>query len=115
MQLTAENRFFSHDHGWYLPPLGPGWGMDILEESVDLAHELPINRSGVSLPHVDRVARRLEKVSRDQLVDILLRIPSTWPVTDEELETLGFFLERRAPAAADRLRQKVGGSREIPL
>jgi len=109
-QLTSENRFFSHDHGWYLPPLGPGWGIDTLTSSVDLAHELLGDRKGISLLHADPVARQLEKVSRDQIAEILLKIPTSWRVTDEELETLGFFLERRAPAAASRLRHKVGGA-----
>jgi hypothetical protein len=37
--LSDESRYFSHDHGWYLPPNGPTWDEASLETNVDTAHD----------------------------------------------------------------------------
>jgi hypothetical protein len=50
------------------------------------------------------VANALEHVERESLVQVLRSIPASWPVSDEDLEALGWFLERRAPAVASRVR-----------
>ncbi len=42
-------------------------------------------------------------VTRDALVSVLAGIPLEWPVTDQELEILGYFLETRIDDVSTRL------------
>lgn len=50
----------------------------------------------------------LEKINRDALVNILCGVPASWPVSNDDLEALGWFLEYRAPSVASRIRALVG-------
>lgn len=105
---SSEYEYFSHDHGWYLPPPGPVWNCDEILRTVDTANEFPDEGGGLDAITVSETADKLERVTGKDLVDKLSEIPSDWPVTDEELECVGFFLERRAPHVADRLRARIG-------
>lgn len=111
MAIDDENRYFSHDHGWYLPPEGPGWDTGSLEREVDTPHELPASRDGFTSGVVEAVASSLRAVRRDQLATVLSRIPAAWAVSDDELECVGYFLECRAEASAARLVARFGGVR----
>lgn len=104
-----ENRYHSHDHGWYLPPSGPDWTHDALMGALDTPKELASDWAGISKDTALFVASRLEVVSRDQLITALAGIPRDWPVTDFELESVGFFLEHRAPQVAERIRARYVG------
>lgn len=104
--LRQENCFFSHDHGWYLPPEGPAWNVAELDAHVEDAHELSADQGGISGSSIDEVAAALEAVQRDAILQALARVPSIWPVADDELECVGFFLEKRATAVAQRIRQR---------
>ena len=101
--IDDDRRIYSHDHGLYLPW---GWWTDgsTLVASVDDPHALPDAPAGLSPAAVEEVANRLEAVTRTELASILNQVPAAWPVTDGVLGTLGWFLERRAPAVAARLR-----------
>ncbi len=103
-----DQRYYSHDHGWYLPPEGQSWDAAELECLVDEPRPLPDSDAGFGLLAPADVATRLETVAHDDLVAALCSIPVSWPVADEELESVGFFLERRAPQVASRLRQRLG-------
>jgi hypothetical protein len=100
---------YSHDHGWYLPPTGPSWTAAELEACIDEPHPLAQDTAELSSAAVQDVGDTLDKVERDKLGDILRQVPEEWPVSDSELETLGWFLERRAKDVATRLRQSVLG------
>lgn len=103
-----DHRFFSHDHGFYLPPGGSSWSIDELRRSVDVAHEAPLDTNGCDPFAVAEVAQNLLDVTRSQLVEVLSFVPREWNVTDQELEAVGYFFERRAPAVANRLRARFG-------
>ena len=103
-----DSRYYSHDHGHYLPG-GPNWTSEQLVASVDDAHEYQDPGDGLDLVAMTDVIEKLSAVGRDDLAKILRRVPPEWDVSDDELETLGFFLERRGAAAAERLRQRFGG------
>ena len=110
LAVREENRFYSHDHGWYIPPEGPAWTIAALESQVEAAHELSTSIDDISAGIADEVAAALEAVQRDAIRQALATIPSIWPVSDEELEWVGFFLEKRAPAVGQRMRQKFRGT-----
>jgi hypothetical protein len=98
-----ENRLYSHDHGHYLPD-GPSWTEQSLVNKVDEPWVSPRPTAGINASFLHEFADRLDAVTRLQLAEVLRAIPTDWDVTQPELEALGFFLERRAPAVAARLR-----------
>ena len=106
-----DHKIYSHDHGHFFPG-GPPWNSDTKRvlEQVDVPHELwkeassgAGNAKNLDVSTIIQMADRLRGVQSKDLVDVLLGIPESWPVSEEELEILGFFLERRAPQVADRL------------
>ncbi|MBL7257121.1 hypothetical protein [Paractinoplanes lichenicola] len=101
---SQQNSVFSHDHGFFLPPSGWRWDAGQLRAKVDEPHPLRQEVDGLLREDLWRFADELDKVDRAVLLPILLRVPSAWPATDTDLETLGWFLERRAVAVASRLR-----------
>jgi hypothetical protein len=103
--LDNDRMTFSHDHGLYFPPLNrAGWTREELVSRVDEARELPDPREGLLSDEVKRVALAIEQVSRDALAEILCSVPASWPVSNAELQDLGWFLERRAVSVAARVR-----------
>jgi hypothetical protein len=105
--LNDDSATYSHDHGLYLPPNGGYWTEDQLVANVDQTHPLPGSTTGLLPAAVSEVSDALENVSRESLRAILNRVPSSWSVTNGLLECLGWFLERRAPAVAGRIKQLV--------
>lgn len=103
-----DQRYYSHDHGWYLPPEGAVWSSTELERLVDEPRELPDSGQDFGIWAAAEVANQLEAVNRNRLIEVLEAIPDEWPVSDEELEAVGFFLERRARTVADRIRTRLG-------
>ncbi|WP_326829276.1 hypothetical protein OIE13_34595 [Streptosporangium sp. NBC_01810] len=70
-------------------------------------YKLPDPPGGLSGEAVEEVSEALEKINRDALVNILRGVPASWPVSDDDLEALGWFLEHRAPAVARRVRALI--------
>jgi HipA-like kinase len=104
-ELDEDRMIFSHDHGLYFPPNGTGrWTRQDLISAVDQPHELSDDRAGLSGEATKDIAMALEEVNRSNLVSVLASIPASWPVSDQDLEDLGWFLGRRAPAVAARVR-----------
>jgi hypothetical protein len=108
--LNDDEATFSHDHGLYLPPHGTGhWTEQELQNWVDRPHRLcddpqvGDDPQGLSSEAVAEIVAALRDVNRVALQQVLNRVPSSWPVTNDELEGLGWFLERRAPAVAGRI------------
>jgi len=101
--VSRDSQLFSHDHGWYLPDVGPTWDRASLEAAVDLPHELSGDRVGLDVVEVARLSQRLRTLTRQELIDTLSMIPASWPVPDTDLEALGWFLERRSALVAERL------------
>lgn len=104
--LDDERAIFSHDHGLYFPPFNiGGWTRDELVRHVGEAHELPDPRDGLSREEAKRVAIALERFTRDELAEVLQSVPCSWPVSDDDLEALGWFLECRIAGVAERVRR----------
>ena len=99
----SDMELYSHDHGWYLPPTGPNWTVEALCSQADRSHEWPWPPPGLDRTELIRLASALRSIDQEQLGRILAEIPETWPVTTQELETLGWFLEYRSNRVACRL------------
>lgn len=101
---TDDNRIYSHDHGHFFPG-GPNWTVDLLTQSVDVPMPLPRPATDLDVSTLHTLADRLDQIPRSGLQEVLGNIPRAWPISDEELETMGYFLEYRAAGVAVRLRQ----------
>lgn len=110
-ETTADEQVHSHDHGFYLPPEGSDFTVDTLVALVDDPHPAGHPTAGLDDDELMRLATALDDVQRSHLVGLLRGVPTEWPVTDLELEAAGYFLERRAPQVARRLRAIAGRSR----
>ncbi|MEV7014048.1 HipA family kinase [Streptosporangium sp. NPDC051022] len=110
--LENDKSIYSHDHGLYFPTNDGSWERKRLIQCVDEPNELDEAPHGLNREAVREVAAALEKVDRDALVQILRGVPTSWPVSDDDLEALGWFLEYRAPAVAGRVRALTGGEDE---
>ena len=106
--LNADRQIYSHDHGLYLPSDGTrAWTRDLLVYEADTPHPLPDPTDGLSLEAIDAYAKALEAVTREDLASILNTVPRSWPVSDTDLEDLGWFLEYRAPLVAEWMRSLI--------
>lgn len=103
-----DRRLYSHDHGWYLPEIGPSWSTTTLAGRVDEPHVPPWPTDGLAPAELTRLAEVLQRLSRTSIAAALVGIPESWPVTDNELEAVGWFLERRSVAVAARLEAMSG-------
>ncbi|MET7333847.1 HipA family kinase [Nonomuraea sp. NPDC005650] len=105
--VDDDRAIYSHDHGLYLPPHDGSIRADLLRRCADESNELPDPADGLDAEAVRRVSEALERINRDALVKVVRGVPASWPVTDDDLEALGWFLEHRAPAVAARLRALI--------
>ena len=70
---------------------------------VDEPHPPSWPPDGMDGAELTRLSKRLRGLSAGELAGALQTIPTTWPVTDTELEAVGWFLHRRAEQVAARL------------
>ena len=103
---SAENAYYSHDHGHFFPG-GPDWSPTTLTAVGTIPQQLPTPPDGLDRPEIDRLANAIEAVTREEIDDVMSKIPSTWPVSDGDLEALASFLDARRVPAAGRLRGLV--------
>ena len=109
-----NNKTYSHDHGHFFPD-GPNWNSNLQRVRQLVQSPRELNRH----PHVDsgnldqveilRTADKLSNVSFNDLLKIMSVIPTDWPVSNDELACISFFLEHRAPQVAERMLALTGG------
>ncbi len=102
---TFDYEYYSHDHGEYLLSREE-WSLDTILPKVDEPHLLPRYPAPSMLLDSSGLAERITAVTHGQLVEVLSAIPSSWPVSDAQLELIGFFLERRRDAVAARVQRR---------
>lgn len=108
---SEDGAYYSHDHGWFLPPTGREWTESELVAQLARPDEFADEGDGIDREHVARMVDRLKTLRRDEISTALVPIPTSWPVTDEQLETVGYFLEARAAGVAARLESRFGAQR----
>lgn len=102
----ADNTYYSHDHGHYLPG-GPNWTVDTLQANATNPYPLGLATEGLDAEEIERLAARLETVSEEEIRVELSKLPADWPVTDEELDAVLEFAVARRTAVAERLRAMI--------
>lgn len=100
----ASWMYFSHDHGWYLPPSGPNWTVAELSATRNTPHEFASDRTDLDGGELERLAQSLEGLSSDDLADAIALLPREWMATDAELEAVVDFAASRSRPVAARLR-----------
>jgi hypothetical protein len=103
LRATADgNRYYSHDHGHYV--FGPAWTPEILAQRV--ADPAPLGKPshGLSVAEIDRVAKRLETMSEEEISGALSNLPDTWPIGDASFAAVVNFATQRCDSVAQRLR-----------
>lgn len=108
LSLTEDRAYYSHDHGWFLPPEGPDWNIASLRSHADVAREISCDDWGIDTVEVGRIISVLEAVQRTDILSVVAGMPRSWPVSDAELESVGAFLEYRSAQVASRLRSRFG-------
>ena len=97
-----ENSYYSHDHGHFFPS-GPNWTIDSLRaNSADQPSAYP---GSLYVPDVvTAFADKLDRMTALDIAGVLAGIPEDWPVTNEELEEMVLYLDRRRSRVVQRLR-----------
>ena len=106
-----ENCLFSHDHGWYLPEVGSTWDETSLTHRVDEPHMPSWSTAGLDEDELAALAQSLRNLTAHELAGALCSVPKDWPVSNVELECVGWFLERRSRSVAERLDALATGGR----
>jgi hypothetical protein len=97
---TDENRYYSHDHGYYFPG-GPDWTIASLRAS--RADARPGFPAGLWAPgRVAKVIQELESLDVIGIARIVGGMPASWPITEDELVDMVLFLEKRRVAVLER-------------
>lgn len=100
-QGTQQNALWSHDHGFYLNK-GHIGALDFnLDHNVSF--QPPGDASDLDPAAKQEVAGRLRALDERNLGSIMSSVPSSWPVSDGDLQKLGDYLLGRASFVADRL------------
>lgn len=95
-ETPADEAVHSHDHGLYFPG-GPDWRAQDLSSLIGEPHQLGTPTTGLDAGTKEDFALRLDAVNQNALLPILRAVPTSWPVTDENLEALGEFLDLEGP------------------
>lgn len=104
--LSEDNAYYSHDHGYYLT--GPEWTSATLAAERETPYALSIPPDHLDGEELNRLADALDALSRQEIERELSKLPSDWPVTDDELAAVADFVNYRRAAVAGRLRAHGG-------
>lgn len=103
--VDEDNAYYSHDHGLFLT--GPNWTAETLEAARTTSFALSQPADRLDPDELERLAGALEKLAREDIEAELSKLPSEWPVTDEELDAVADFAYSRRGAVAGRLRSAL--------
>jgi len=105
-----DNAYYSHDHGHYFAPHGgPNWTAESLAQDAGLATPgFPLAPDqALDASELSRLADALEVLTAEEINSELAKLPSTWPVSDEELDAVAHFADNRRAGVAERLRSRA--------
>lgn len=100
-----DNAYYSHDHGFFLT--GLEWTKDSLAACGADQGPITLDSNQLDAAELNRLGDALEALSRADIEDAISGLPTSWPVSDEELAAVAQFADMRKSAAASRLRALV--------
>lgn len=103
--VSEDNAYYSHDHGFYLT--GPEWTAATLAAGRDAPCALSTPPDQLDPGELTRLADALDRLSRQEIERELSKLPSDWPVTDDDLVVVAEFADHRRGPVAERLRGMV--------
>jgi len=106
LMVGTDAEYYSHDHGHYFPG-GPAWTPDTLRQAASDAFVLGNPTNDLDGAELERLASAIEAVTEEEVVVVMQKVPTDWPVTDAELEALADFVLDRRASVAGRLRSYI--------
>lgn len=100
-----ENAYFSHDHGFFLT--GPEWTRESLAACGVEPGPITLDPAQLDPGEINRLGGALEGLSSADIEAAISGLPTSWPVSDEELAAVAQFADLRKAAAAARLRSLI--------
>ncbi|MGI8845852.1 MAG: hypothetical protein ACR2HC_06735 [Thermoleophilaceae bacterium] len=105
LSVEEDNAYYSHDHGFFLT--GPDWTIATLGAAHTASFALSEPGDRLDADELERLADALEALTREDIEVELSKLPSEWPVTDEELDAVADFAHSRRGAVTGRLRSAL--------
>jgi len=100
-----DNAYYSHDHGFFLT--GLDWTRESLANCGTNQGPITLVADQLDPDELGRLADALEGLTLDDVENAISGLPTSWPVSDDELAAVAQFADiRKAPVAA-RLRSLV--------
>lgn len=91
---------YSHDHGHYFRHT---WTPESLMAIGQQEFRSRAGNDGLSAESLCQAAAQIRAIEPEQIRDVISRVPSTWDVTDQELNAVGRLVDARRGPVADRL------------
>ncbi|TLN27015.1 hypothetical protein FDZ71_00210 [bacterium] len=95
--LDADDRYFSFDHGAFLPG-GPCWDKDSLQTAEAPGRLDMFGRAGVGVEYYRPILERLEALTVEEVAAAVGMHPAEWECTvDDRVALAEYFWSRRGP------------------
>lgn len=100
-----DNAYYSHDHGFFLT--GLNWTQESLASCGADQGPISLDADQLDTDELVRLAEVLESLTLDEIETAISGLPTSWPVSDEELAAVAQFADLRKAPVAGRLRSLV--------
>jgi hypothetical protein len=100
-----DNAYYSHDHGFFLT--GLDWTRESLASCGAERGPITLNADQLDPDELGRLAGVLESLTLDEIETAISGLPTSWPVSDEELAAVAQFADMRKAPVAARIRSLV--------
>jgi hypothetical protein len=102
---SKANQVSSFDHGLWFSSDEGDWDADVLTRLAEGKWHWPAAPLGLSGRAFHEAADALTDLSLDDTLNIVSGVPLEWEIQSNDLEALAWFVAKRAPIVATRLRQ----------
>lgn len=110
---AGDYRLWSFDHGFWLGGDGGDWNAQMLRRLLHRDWSWSEDLQGMDPGSLIECAGRLDTISAEEILAVLAGVPTEWGTSDQDLETLGWFLFNRKSVVADRISHLAGTLKPI--
>lgn len=101
-----NHSIWSFDHGLWLYTEASDWTPELLQRQVHKPNERPDDEL-LSPDALELASLELSAVTHEQILNALCAVPTEWQIPNYDLGALGWFINTRLPAVAERLRHRA--------